>query len=388
MPNWMRLSLAIAMVCAIFLSTSSWSVTDTQQQTACMLPLAKQDRHAIHVVFLNPGESTSDKGSGDFWLNVSKTMQAAAEDFGIELEILYAERDHLLAQQQADKVLSRNILPDFLIVVNEKMIAESLIKKANSAGVRTLLILNTLSERQQLTMGGPRQKYPCWIGELVPDNREAGYLLADHLRQAMRKKNTSVKTLNLLAITGDYVTQASLDREKGLQDFLAAHTDVKLKRTYVGLWKKQRAQQMVSMALQQDKDIDAVWAANDAMALGALAAIEKQPKKVLVGGINWDEQAIQKLASQELAVDVGGHFMLGGWAMVLIHDYARGHDFASESLSFKPLGFVGLTADHGVTKVAGFPYAKIKKLDFLKLSKTEKLTQPYRFDVNILLQNQ
>ena len=377
---WM-MRIALLMVGCVQLSWAAEIKSDNNHQFCVSPKLPQSKSNGIKVVFLNPGEST-DKGTGDFWLNVSKTMQSSAHQLGLTLEIFYAQRDHLLAQQQADDVLKRKDLPDFLVVVNEKTIAEPIIKKANAKGVRTLLILNEFSAQQKKTMGAPREKYPCWIGEIIPDNRKAGYLLAQQLTEQMMKKNPQIKKPKMLALLGDYVTPASFERERGLQDFLDENPNVQLVHRYVGLWRSQRAQQMVMTALQKNTDIDLVWAANNAMALGALTAIQQQKREILVGGINWDAASLQKLSTRELAVDVGGHFIVGGWAMVLLNDYARGNDFASESLSFKPTAFAVLTADSGANNLGNFLHDRIHPTYFVELIKPN---QSYRFDINALL---
>ena len=52
------------------------------------------------------------------------------------------------------------------------------------------------------------------------------------------------------------------------------------------------------------------------MALGALSAVKLRNynpgKSVFIGGLNWSNAALEKVANGELVVTVGGHFMLGG----------------------------------------------------------------------------
>jgi len=79
-----------------------------------MLPLffsvAKAETSAtdsIKVTFLNSGISDPNDPTGGFWLSVSAFMKAAAEDFNIDLEIIYAERDHLLMREQGEAVVKR-----------------------------------------------------------------------------------------------------------------------------------------------------------------------------------------------------------------------------------------------------------------------------------------
>ena len=59
----------------------------------CMAgPVASQS--APRIVFLNPGEPV-ERGTGPYWRMVAQFMTAAARIFGMHLEILWAERDHL-----------------------------------------------------------------------------------------------------------------------------------------------------------------------------------------------------------------------------------------------------------------------------------------------------
>ncbi len=75
-----------------------------------------------------------------------------------------------------------------------------------------------------------------------------------------------------------------------------------------------------------------IWAANDEMAFGAMRAAEelgKTPgKDLLFSALNNSLEALQALLDDRVSVLVGGQFTAGGWAMVLLHDYEAGLDFA------------------------------------------------------------
>ena len=56
--------------------------------------------------------------------------------------------------------------------------------------------------------------------------------------------------------------------------------------------------------------------------MDALRDAGKEPgKDVSVGTINDSTAALQALLEGRLSVVAGGHFTLGGWALVLLHDY-------------------------------------------------------------------
>mgnify|MGYP002750610294 CR=1 FL=1 len=71
------------------------------------------------VTFINPGVSDISHPTGGFWYNVGSFMRAAAKDLNIELEILYAERNHLKIIEIVQEVANRKEKPDFLIIENE-----------------------------------------------------------------------------------------------------------------------------------------------------------------------------------------------------------------------------------------------------------------------------
>ena len=69
------------------------------------------------VVFINPGNVNGDS-TGLFWSDVSRFMNATADDLDVELTNIYADRDHIKMKQLANEAISYN--PDYFIVVNEK----------------------------------------------------------------------------------------------------------------------------------------------------------------------------------------------------------------------------------------------------------------------------
>jgi hypothetical protein len=95
------------------------------------------------VVFLNPGYPT-EIASGNFWLNVTQYMEAAADDLAIELITLYSHRNHILMKSWINDVLRKK--PSYVILVNEKGIALALIKQLAQHNVASFMLLNNISE--------------------------------------------------------------------------------------------------------------------------------------------------------------------------------------------------------------------------------------------------
>ena len=167
------------LVLVVLYSMPSVALTqELRSETTPVKPVRNTQSGRINVTFINPGISNPNDPTGAFWFTVSKFMKAAAEQLNINLEILYAERDHIRMQQQARMVAARSTLPDYLIVVNEKLAADDMVKVADRAGLKVFVMFNSFFGMQAKQMGKPRGKYKNWIGSLVPDFKVGGYQIA------------------------------------------------------------------------------------------------------------------------------------------------------------------------------------------------------------------
>jgi ABC-type sugar transport system substrate-binding protein len=341
----------------------------------------------IRVGFINP------TGSPEFWQLVSSTMQAAAVELGIDLDIRHTQRSYDKAIALARDFLGERPPPDYLIATNDLGAGGAIIKLADAANVPIILLDNDLDQKEWAEYGEPRTKYRHWLGSLVPDHEGGGYGVAEAiLTEAVRlKKNPPLK---LFALAGDVGTPASNDRVRGLKravgvmSKLLGPQSVQLVDVRNLDWSEERAQTAVREFVQAGQRIDAVWAANDNMAFGAITALREAGYKpgvdVIVSGLNWSQGAIDRVLKGEMAVTYGGHFLGGAWAMVILRDYHDGRDFAEEDVR---LQFPMSAIDPAVAQ--RFP--KIGKLDwrnvnFTRFSKTRnpEITH-YNFTPDVVL---
>ena len=50
-----------------------------------------------------------------------------------------------------------------------------------------------------------------------------------------------------------------------------------------------------------------------------------------MGGVDWQPEALERIRQGDLLVSLGRHFMGGGLALLLLHDYHHGRDFGDMS---------------------------------------------------------
>ncbi len=282
--------------------------------------------NAASVVFLNPG-----KTGEEFWDSYVNFMQAAASDLGIQLRVLNSERDRDLMLDQARNVLQGKDKPDYLLFVNEQYAAPEILRLAKDSGVKLFAVSNTLTADQQRVLGSSRETYPNWIGTLVPNDADAGYLLAVELIRRARALNPQ-GPLEMLAFSGVKQTPSSQLREQGLQKALAQNPDVRLRAIAYGEWQRQRAHDQARTLLPRYPAVNMVWAANDEMVFGAIQAAKElghvPGSDMLFAAINSSSEALQARIDGSLSVLVSGQFTMGGWALVMLQDYDAGADFA------------------------------------------------------------
>ncbi|WP_460152678.1 ABC transporter substrate-binding protein [Pseudomonas sp. S2_B07] len=275
---------------------------------------------AESVLFLSPGTTQEA-----FWVSYAQFMQAAARDLGVDLRILYAQRMPELTVAQARQALQGPDRPDYLMFVNEQYVAPQILRLAQGSGVKLFMVNASLTANQQSLLG----ERPDHLGSLVPNDEEGGYLM---LKELIRQHPpaTPGKPIELLAFSGLKITPSAQLREQGMMRALAEHPEVRLRQLVYSGWTRDRAYEQAKLLFRRYPQISLVWSANDEMAFGAMQAFEesggKPGKDVLFSAVNTSPAALQAMIDGRLSVLLGGHFTLGGWALVELHDYDQGVD--------------------------------------------------------------
>lgn len=275
---------------------------------------------AASVLFLNPG-STQEA----FWVSYSQFMQAAARDLGIDLQILYSQRQPELTLAQARLALQGPTRPDYLVFVNEQYVAPQILRLAQNSGVKLFMVNAVLTADQQALVGDRADR----VGSLVPNDEEGGYLMMKELIR-LHPAVARGEQIEVLAFSGLKITPSAQLREHGMQRALAEHPQVRLRQLVYSGWTQSRAYEQAKQLFGRYPKVSLVWSVNDEMAFGAMRAYAetgKVPgKDALFSAVNTSPAALRAVVEGRLSVLVGGHFTLGGWALVELHDDALGVD--------------------------------------------------------------
>ncbi|NCE90804.1 ABC transporter substrate-binding protein [Pseudomonas sp. L13] len=333
---------------------------------------------AASVVFLNPGRS-----SETFWVSYAQFMQAGAKDLGLDLRVRYSERDNQATLDHAREALLGTERPDYLVLVNEQYVGPQIMRMAQGSGVKLLIVSSALTPDQVQLLDAYNNT--GLIGTMVADDEQAGYLmLTDLLRQ--HGPVAPGTTLDLLAFSGAKTTPVAQLRVQGMQRGLAEHPEVRLRQLVYGEWSRQRAFEQASQLFKRYPQTALVWSANDEMALGAMQALQDHGripgKDVLFSAANSSPQILAARLEGRLSTLVAGHFTLGGWAMVLIHDEAKGVDIGARGGRNRQQALFQLIDAAQARRLSG----PLPSVDFRALSAVGKpASYRYPFSLQLLL---
>jgi len=273
--------------------------------------------------------------------HVVGTMHAASKDLGIELSVHPVGHWPGEILERARQVTTGPRRPDYLLVSIHRGIGTRLLELSRETGVPVFVINSGLVPRDVERFGGPRRHFPLWLGQMLPDEEQAGEMLARLLLEAASRAHRVPPgaPLGLVALEGQLGDTSALRRTEGLRQGVAGWEGAVLLQSVSASWAPDVALRKTALLLRRYPELQALWAANDDMALGAVRALEEAGRRpgedVLVGGIDWAPLALQAVREGRLVTTLGGHFLEGAWALVLLHDHHHGRDFASAGLDWR-----------------------------------------------------
>lgn len=134
-------------------------------------------------------------------------------------------------------------------------------------------------------------KFVSFVGA---SDYELGLVTARHLFKSMGGKG------NVVILDGIKGSIVSADRARGFADALKEYPQVKLLASQPGNFQRLQGLQVMENLMQTHAQIDGVLAANDAMAAGAIEALEGANRKALVVGINGTKEAVDAIKAGKM----------------------------------------------------------------------------------------
>ncbi|MBN1379154.1 MAG: ABC transporter substrate-binding protein [Gammaproteobacteria bacterium] len=326
-----------------------------------------------------------------FWGPVVQAMQAVANDLDIELIVKYDEtRSTYVTKRLGNHLISKGPKLDYFLTKYWSSVTDSHIQQAKERGTKVFVFNSDILREDYPTVGRrPREMHAHFIGQAVPDDRKAGYELASILvkRAQQIKAGSSDDKINVLALVAPAVSAVRYIRVEGLKTKIDEIPEAILEDVVETNWESGSASQVIADLLQQYPQTDVIWSANEAIAWGAVQAVEKlnkiPGKDIIVGGFDWEDESIKAIADGRMTASMFGHFMEGAWALLLVHDYHYGFDFADDFGVRISTPLAAITTDNYEKYQPLIQDADWEDIDFKKFSKKyNPQLKSYNFNIN------
>lgn len=280
-----------------------------------------------------PAEQSADRGelvvgfsqmemNNPWRIAETKSIQDEAEKRGIKL--VYTDAQGQTAKQVSDieDMVAQKV--DYIVLAPREF--EGLtpaMEAAKAAGIPVILV-------DRKAKGEAGTDYLSFIGsDFIEEGRRAAEWLI---------KETGGKG-NIVELTGTAGSSVALDRQKGFVDEITAKApEMKVIASQTGDFARANGQKVMENLLQSHGDqINAVYAHNDEMAIGAINAIKaagKVPgKDILVVSIDGTKDALKAIIAGELGATVECSPYFGPAVFDVIEKHGKGEQVPAEIIN-------------------------------------------------------
>ncbi len=224
--------------------------------------------------------------SSEFIVMIDRAMRERAEELGVRLIVNDAQRSAERQIQQAESFIAQRV--DAIILNPCEVEASSpAVERAAAAGIP---IVNVNSETKAVPT--------AFVGSR---DEESGRIAMEYIAERLGGAG------GVVMMQGYMGQAAQLRREAGAREVLAEHPKLNLLAVQTGEWDRAKAMTLMENWLQSHGDqIQAVFAQNDEMAMGALLAIERANRKdqIVVVGVDAIADALQAVRDGRLDATV------------------------------------------------------------------------------------
>lgn len=220
-----------------------------------------------------------------FFVSLKEGAEAEAQAQGAELIVIDAQNDSAKQVSDIEDLIQKGISA---LIVNptDSAAVVSAIESANSAGIPVITV-------DRSAEGGEVAAH------IASDNVAGGQMAGDFILEKLGNKG---KVVELEGIPG---SSAARERGEGFHKAVDAVADINVVAKQTADFDRAKGLSVMENILQANKDIQAVFAHNDEMALGALEAIEAAGvKDVIVVGFDATDDAVNAVKEGKMAATV------------------------------------------------------------------------------------
>jgi len=234
-----------------------------------------------------------------FFQELKQGAESAAKENGVTLLTEDAGDDVLRQIAEIRDLISQKVKV-LLINPTDADSLTGMIEVANKAGIPVVTLDRSVN-------------HGVVVSHIASDNRAGGKMAGEFIKDRLGKRGGRV--VEVFGLPG---ASASLQRDQGFAESLKAARKLRLVARVEGDFSRERAEQVMTQVLRQQARVDAVFALNDEMAMGVLAALDKAGRKqVVVVGFDASRDGLAAIRAGRLAATIAQRPDLIGWEGVM-----------------------------------------------------------------------
>jgi ribose transport system substrate-binding protein len=221
-----------------------------------------------------------------FFVDLRDGAKAAAGRLHVDVIVLDAQNDSAKEANGIDDLIQKKAA---LVIINptDSDAIVPTVKKLNAAKIPVVTV-------DRGANGGDV------VAHIASDNVAGGRMAAEYVGKRLGGKG------NVVMLEGIAGTSAARDRGKGFREGLTKFPGIKIVASQTADFDRAKGLQVMENVLQAQKKIDAVFAQNDEMALGAIQAIgaAKRDKEMFVVGFDAIADALTAIKAGKMAATI------------------------------------------------------------------------------------
>jgi len=200
-----------------------------------------------------------------FFVELKDGAQKAAKDAGVQLVVVDAQDDPARQISSVEDLIQKRVSVILLNPTDSSALAGA-VQSAQRANIPVITLDRGVDGAEVAS-------------HIASDNIAGGKMAADFLAKQLNGKG------NVIELQGVAGTSAARERGKGFDDAIAG-TGLKIVAQQPANFDRAQGLSVSENLLQGNTDVQAIFAQNDEMALGAVQALAGKDKKILVVGFD------------------------------------------------------------------------------------------------------
>lgn len=220
----------------------------------------------------------------DFFVTLKDAAVKYAAEKGIEINVLDSQNDAVKEAANVEDLITKKVAAILIIPMDSDAVVNS-IKAANTAKIPVITL-------DRASSGGDV------VAHISSDNISGGLMAGKYIVEKLGGKG---KVVELEGVPG---TSAARDRGEGFNKALEG-TEITVVSKQTANFNKAEGMSVMENILQAQPEIDAVFAQNDEMALGAMEAITAVNRKdIMIVGFDASVDAVTAVKAGSMATTV------------------------------------------------------------------------------------